>query len=166
MLDKKLRTAGKRGSFLLALITATLLVCVSTGLGGSTPDQPASTAEPYEISLWSTIASGGIIGLLIILVSLAAVALIVENFLTIRRDRMVPEFEEVAFSLEPGELSDIVETIFGYHIIKVSEHAEAATPELNEIRKQVLLDYQDQQINAWMKSLIEEAKVVAVTPEF
>ena len=76
MLDKKIRTVSTRRWFLLAAIALVLTVCVSTGLGGSTPGEPASTAEPYEISLWSTIAAGGVIGLLIVLVSLAAVALI------------------------------------------------------------------------------------------
>ncbi len=39
-----------------------------------------------------------------------------------RKGQMVPEFEIAAFTQEIGEIGDIIETNFGYHVIKVSDH--------------------------------------------
>jgi peptidyl-prolyl cis-trans isomerase C len=57
------------------------------------------------------------------------------NYFT--REQMVPEFSKVAFSLKPGEISDVVETQFGYHIIKVVDHQEARTIPFEEVNAQI-----------------------------
>jgi peptidyl-prolyl cis-trans isomerase SurA len=40
------------------------------------------------------------------------------------RGDMIPEFEQTAFNLEPGQVSEVIKTEFGYHIIKVEEKKE------------------------------------------
>jgi peptidyl-prolyl cis-trans isomerase C len=57
------------------------------------------------------------------------------NYFT--REQMVPEFAKVAFELKPGEISDVVETQFGYHIIKVVDHQQARTMPYEQVGPQI-----------------------------
>lgn len=54
-----------------------------------------------------------------------------------RRGQMDPAFEKAAFALKPGEVSDIVETRFGLHIIKAEKHEPAHTRPLAEVREEI-----------------------------
>ena len=53
------------------------------------------------------------------------------------RGDMVKEFDDVAFSLAPGQISDLVKTQFGYHIIKGGEKKPASERSLDEVRVQI-----------------------------
>ncbi len=53
------------------------------------------------------------------------------------RGRMVPEFDQVAFAMQPGQISDLVKTQFGYHIIKLTDKKGGATRPLAELRQQL-----------------------------
>jgi peptidyl-prolyl cis-trans isomerase C len=78
-----------------------------------------------------------------------------------RRGTMVPEFEAAAFSLELGEISDPVSTVFGVHILKLEERQEPRLLPLTEVREQ-LRDYvREQKMEAAVQAKIEELRAAA-----
>ena len=82
----------------------------------------------------------------------------------ISRGQMVPEFEEASFSLEAGNLSDIVKTEFGYHIIKcydTQEEKQLSLEEAGDNIKSILTSQkQNERIDELIAQLREEADIV------
>ena len=80
------------------------------------------------------------------------------------RGQMVKEFEDAVFSLEPGEISDVVQTQFGYHIIKCEEKKEEYSPAFEEAKERIsnTLRYQKENevISTFISKLKEEAVIV------
>ena len=53
------------------------------------------------------------------------------------RGMMVPEFDQAVFSMKVGEVSDVIETQFGYHIIYKTDHEASGAAEFDDVREQV-----------------------------
>lgn len=72
--------------------------------------------------------------------------------------QMVPAFEEAVASLAPGELSGVVETRFGYHIIKGGEPEPARTKPYAEVEAQLRQQLGWQKVNDALRNLAKEAR--------
>ncbi len=79
------------------------------------------------------------------------------------RGRMAPAFEDAAFSLEPGEVSDVVETQFGYHLIKLEDRRSEAVLPFEEVkvklRQYLIGEKTKKQVAEYVQELKEEAEI-------
>ena len=81
----------------------------------------------------------------------------------VSRDQVVPEFAKAAFELQPQQISEVVHTQFGYHIIQLLERRPPQPATLDQVRDQVRAMLQTQKQEAvfqeWLKSLKGRAKI-------
>jgi peptidyl-prolyl cis-trans isomerase C len=84
------------------------------------------------------------------------------------RGQMVPAFEKAAFALAPGEVSDMVETPFGVHILHLEERRPARLLPLDEVREQLRDHVHRERMDAAVKKEIERlreaAEIVVLVP--
>lgn len=70
------------------------------------------------------------------------------------RGQMVEAFEKAAFSLKIGQISSIIQTNYGYHIIKVEDHKKPQTFQFQQLREEVKKQLEEnKKKDAWMKFL-------------
>jgi peptidyl-prolyl cis-trans isomerase C len=75
------------------------------------------------------------------------------------KDQMVPEFSAVAFSLQPGQISDPVKTQFGWHVIKVEEKRDRKAPEFAQVKDQIEAYVTHKAQADYVSKLRENAKI-------
>lgn len=77
--------------------------------------------------------------------------------------QMVPEFDEVAFAMQAGEISGPVQTDYGFHIIKVTDKKAAQEPDYEaskeEIRQTLLEERMGDEYAVWMDELFQQYEV-------
>ena len=74
------------------------------------------------------------------------------------RGQTVPPFENAAFSLKPNEISNVIQTQYGYHIIQVLDHEQAHLKTFDEVRAQLTDEYRKQRGNQMMQDLTDRAE--------
>ena len=77
------------------------------------------------------------------------------------RGRMVPAFETASFALKVGEVSDVVETQFGYHILKVFDRKEARELPFEEVKEDIRNNLKYEKSSADVEKLVASLRDVA-----
>jgi len=76
----------------------------------------------------------------------------------ITRGKMVEEFEDVAFNLGVGEMSEVFRTRFGFHIAKLYDRKPAVVPALKEVKDQITNELKDKMRAKAVEEFIDQLK--------
>ena len=74
---------------------------------------------------------------------------------------MVPEFDAVSFSLEPGKLSDVITTQFGFHVLQVLERTPAGEVEFAEVKDRIRQGLRQQKAGEAARKHVEGLRATA-----
>lgn len=77
------------------------------------------------------------------------------------KGQMIPAFEKAAFSLKAGEISNVVETQFGYHIIKVTAKLPASTDKYEDVKWKIVNHLKREKIRKALDTYIEQLRAKA-----
>jgi parvulin-like peptidyl-prolyl isomerase len=83
-----------------------------------------------------------------------------------RRGEMVPPFDSAAFALEVGDISGVVETRFGYHIIKVEERRDGRILDFDEVKDGLLAQMEQQRLGEAVQIHLNEMMNVAIIERY
>jgi peptidyl-prolyl cis-trans isomerase D len=80
----------------------------------------------------------------------------------LQRGQTVPEFDQALFSMQPGQISNLIKTKYGYHIIQVEQKDTAHLKPLSEVRNSIVPVLEQQQVGAaeqnYANQLVAQAK--------
>lgn len=82
------------------------------------------------------------------------------------REQMVEPFSEAAFALQPGQVSDVVTTRFGYHLIRVTDHQDPQMMAFNDVKEDISKRLRREQEEKKIGDYIEKIKKKADIQRF
>ncbi len=83
----------------------------------------------------------------------------------VMRGQMVEEFEDVVFNLNPGQVSDVFRSRFGFHIAKVYDRKPPTIPDLKDVKKQITEALREQKREQALGEYLDELRSKAVVQE-
>ncbi len=86
-----------------------------------------------------------------------------------RKGQLIPEIEEAAFALDPGQTSDIVQTAFGYHLVQVTDISQPNEKDFNSVEREVhdklLVEEKSKRFSELTERLRKKAAATAHLPK-